>query len=87
METDLWSAFVKEASDPSDDGTQEIPKLAGSELVNINRIVDTAVLIPDLENDNRRSFLKLLQKKHWADIFADWVDAEHERNFEEPQGT
>ena len=80
METDLWTAYVK--APIIDDGYS----FGGLQLVNIDRINEPAILIPDLDNDNSRAFLRLLPRKYWAGIFADWVDADHERNFEEAQG-
>ena len=81
METDLWTAYVKKPLDMNDSFL-----FAGHTLLNINRINELATLIPDLESENPRAWLRLLRKKYWAEIFADWLNADHERNFEEAQG-
>jgi hypothetical protein len=43
------------------------------ELVNIEKIVDTAAVVPDHENPNHRAFLRMVPISLWADMFEDWI--------------
>ena len=52
------------------------------ELVNLNRLLRPAAVVPDLENPNNRAFLRIVQRKHWAGMFEDWLETEDIRRYE-----
>lgn len=54
-------------------------------LVNIDCIRDTAFVIPDIGSQNNAAFLKLRPQEDWVQLFRDWIQSEHTREFEEGQ--
>jgi hypothetical protein len=54
------------------------------ELVNTSRLTSPAVLIPDLDNVDKRAYLRLVPRSTWAQLFNDWLEAPHTRGFDDP---
>jgi hypothetical protein len=52
------------------------------QIVNIDRIVGPAFLVPDLGNPKRGAYLQLLPMSGWADLFNKWLAQPHTRNFD-----
>ena len=55
------------------------------EMVNVQKIIGPAILIPDLDNPDRRAYLKMSPMSTWADDFNEWLNTEHTRDFDQPQ--
>lgn len=51
----------------------------------VSRIVEPCIMIPDLENPNERAYLHLRPRYEWADLFKEWINATHYRDFDDPQ--
>ena len=52
------------------------------ELVNLNRLLLPSAVFPDLQNPDKRSFLRIIPKRHWAGMFEDWLETEDYRKYE-----
>ena len=52
------------------------------ELVSIHKITHPTTVVPDLENTNKRSYLRMVSIKAWSKMFDDWLEEEHERGYE-----
>jgi hypothetical protein len=50
------------------------------ELVSIDKIVDTAAVVPDHENPNARAFLRMVPMSLWADMFENWIMLDDEND-------
>ena len=53
-------------------------------LLHVDRINGPTCLMPDLGNKNKRAYLRLVDRKRWAQQFNDWVKSPHARNFDFP---
>jgi hypothetical protein len=51
----------------------------------VKTILGTACMIPDLENENKAAYLRLIPRAEWGDQFEDWLNCKHTREFNEPQ--
>ena len=73
--SELFSPWLKKPSD--------VPEFAEShnllELVNINKLAAPAVVVPDLANENKRAYLRMLPRWQWALQFEDWLEQPHRR--------
>ena len=54
-------------------------------LYPITRLKGPATLIPDLENENPRAYLRLVPRNLWCLYFKAWLSTPHTREFDEPQ--
>ena len=76
--SELFSPWLKKPSD--------IPEFAESHnllhLVNINKLGAPAVVVPDLANENKRAYLRMLPMWQWALHFEDWLRQPHRRLWE-----
>ena len=52
------------------------------ELVSIDQLLHPAAVVPDLENDNKRAYLRMIPRNVWAGMFEDWLEMEHRRDYE-----
>ena len=52
------------------------------ELVSTTKILHPTVVVPDHENQNKRAYLRMISKEHWAGMFDNWLEEDHEREFE-----
>lgn len=52
-------------------------------LVDVDAFYSTACIIPDIGNDDKRSYLRLLPRADWSDQFSDWLREPHKRDFAE----
>ena len=52
------------------------------ELVSIDQIRQAAVVVPDLQNPNKRAYLRLVSRSVWDKMFDDWLEAPHTREHE-----
>ena len=52
------------------------------ELVSIDKITHPTTVVPDLENPNKRSYLRMISIKAWSHMFDDWLEEAHEREYE-----
>ena len=52
------------------------------ELVSIDKITHPTTVVPDLENSNKRSYLRMISINVWSKMFDDWLEEEHEREYE-----
>jgi hypothetical protein len=50
-----------------------------------NCITGPTVVIPDLDNNDQRAYLKMSALATWADDFDDWLNEDHTRQFDEAQ--
>jgi hypothetical protein len=50
-----------------------------------NCITSPTVVIPDLDNDDQRAYLKMSALATWADDFDDWLNKDHTRQFDKDQ--
>ena len=74
--SDLWEAWVKKDSN--------IPLFAGKNrlhLTHIDKILSPEVVVPDLGNENRRAYLRMVSTDEWADMFDDWLKGSHYRDW------
>ena len=55
-----------------------------TQLVNLERLLSPAVVVPDLGNNNPRAYLRILKRSHWAQVFEDWLLEPHTRDFDPP---
>ena len=52
------------------------------DLVSIDRIRHPTVVVPDIENPNKRAYLRMISRDLWAGMFDDWLEEDHEKEFE-----
>lgn len=76
----LMELFYKE-EDPEAPGTSANLQ----ELCRVDDILEPACLVPDLDNENDRAYLRIRPRTEWADCFEDWLRLEHTRDFDQPQ--
>ena len=43
------------------------------ELISIDKLLDTAVVVPDHANPNQRAWLRMVPMSLWAEMFEDWI--------------
>ena len=69
------------------DTTPNVKGKAGSltQLVNLERLLSPAVVVPDLGNVNPRAYLRVLKRNQWASMFEDWLQTPHNRDFDPQQ--
>jgi hypothetical protein len=53
------------------------------DFVSVEKLLAPAILIPDLENTDRRAFLRVKPRSEWVEIYKAWLKADHERMFPE----
>ena len=51
----------------------------------MERILEPTTVIPDLDNDCDRAYLRMLPLCQWSSVFEEWLEADHTRDFDEPQ--
>ena len=51
----------------------------------MERILEPTTVIPDLDNDCDRACLRMLPLCQWSSVFEEWLEADHTRDFDEPQ--
>ncbi len=78
--SELWEPWVKTCCSHNDFAATHNKM----ELVNTARLTSPAVLIPDLDNDDKRAYLRLVPRSTWAQLFNDWLEAPHTRGFDDP---
>jgi hypothetical protein len=54
-------------------------------FINTEHITGPTIVIPDLDNDDNRAYLKMSALATWADDFEDWLNEEHTRQFDYAQ--
>ena len=79
--SDLFKPYTKMTKNA--DGFDQ--PITTKELVNVKDIKEPAVLIPDLENPNQRAYLRMTKKRQWSQLFENWLNDPHERNFDTAQ--
>jgi hypothetical protein len=79
--SEIWSSWTKKPSE-LEEYADEYNKV---HFLNIEDITGPTIVIPDLDNKNKRAFLKMSALATWADEFEDWLNEEHTRQFDFPQ--
>ena len=52
------------------------------ELVPIHRLTHPALVVPDIDNPNKRAYLRMVARKVWPAMFDIWLEEPHEKEFE-----
>jgi hypothetical protein len=82
-QSELFTPWMKEAStEPGMEGT-----FNNVELANVNLIGAPAIVVPDLDNENNRAYLRMVPKSQWAVLFEEWLEKPHTREFDRKQRT
>ena len=78
--SDLFKPIIKEMPAPDANGI-----IAGRNfyLANVEAIVSTACIIPDIGSGNKFRYFQLSPRNDWAKLFTKWVDQPHTREDEE----
>jgi len=78
--SDFWEPYMKVESQAKgfEDCNEQF-------CVSVTDITGTAVLIPDLDNFNTRAYLRLAPMTEWPEMFNDYLNNPHERNFDQEQ--
>ena len=78
--SNLWHHYKKlEPGNPElESHNLHINSHSKMELINVNKLVGPAVLIPDLAHSNKRAYLWMVPVWEWAHMF-------NERNFDKQQ--
>jgi hypothetical protein len=79
--SEIWSSWTKSPSALA----QYANDYNKVHLLNIEDITGPTIVIPDLDNENKRAYLKMSALATWADEFEDWLNEEHTRQFDYPQ--
>ena len=65
------SWIKKEEPNPKLKGTAYAPSV--SQLVNLDKLLSPLVVVPDLDNTNRRAYLWVLSRSLWAGVYEDYL--------------
>ena len=60
-------------------------KQTSYKIIPVSRLIGPVCMVPDLSNRNTHAYFALRSKNDWAELFEDWLLAEHTRDFDEPQ--
>ena len=52
-------------------------------FVHISKLRAPAVVVPDLGNENRRAYLRMMPLAHWGSLFDLWLQQPHRREWED----
>ena len=74
----MFTPYIKECT-IQDDGTIKRELF----LVDVEAFHDTACIIPDIGNDNKQAYLRVMPRSEWSDCFSRWIRAPHTRDFAE----
>ena len=79
--SEFWQSYLKKPSyDLNQSATHN--KLV---VVSLTKLKEPAIVVPDLDNPNKRAYLKLLRPTLWAGMFKGWLAAPHRRQFDRKQ--
>ena len=83
--SEFWESYIKKPSVLPNQSTTRNMTL----VVSLSKLRETAVVVPDLGNTNKRAVLKLLKPNLWAGLFRGWLAQPHRRMYEriEPHKT
>ena len=76
--SELWSPVLKLESKSSKHAATN----NHTEIVSLDKLLEPIIVVPDHGNENKRAFLELLRRKHWATLFEDWLELPDKRAFE-----
>jgi hypothetical protein len=74
---ELFTVYIKETDGLDDDGNLKRKFY----LVDVEAFHSPACLIPDLGNEDKAAFLRLLPKSEWSNQFSAWLKTPHTREF------
>ena len=72
----IFESWIKEDTEAEELAHQ---KWSQMRLVSVETLVAPACVIPDLDNDNPRTYLRMRPRNTWALMFDDWLDEPHLR--------
>ena len=78
MKSDLFEPWVKQET--------ELPDYADTHneihLLQITNLRAPALVVPDLANENKRAYLRMVPKWQWEKMFEDWLELPHRREWD-----
>jgi hypothetical protein len=78
METTMFTPYIKDSRiNPDGSITRKFY------MVDVDAFYSTACIIPDVGNEDKRAYLKILPHAEWSEKFSDWLRKEHKREFAE----
>ena len=77
--SELFEAWVKNEANVSG-YEQRFSKLS---LIHTKHLLAPTIMFPDLDNENKRAFLRMVPRATWGDLFNEWLKHPHKREFDE----
>ena len=80
IKSQLFNSYIKKPSEYDQFEYLNTP-YNKIDFLPIHRLVSPAVVVPDLENDNKRAYLRMVPMWQWGQMFNDWLGTPHRREW------
>jgi hypothetical protein len=76
--SELFEAWVKQEANVTG-SDQRFNKLS---LLDTKHLMSPTIMFPDLDNKNERAYLRMIPRTTWGDLFNEWLQHPHRKEFE-----
>ena len=76
--SEFWEAYLKKPSADPNQSTTNHKKV----VISVGKLREPTTVVPDIDNTNKRAYLKLLRPKRWAGMFKRWLAQPHIRAYD-----